>query len=211
LENYLAPLNNLYKSNLSKFGASSKSVGWKDTESQILRFRILNLIFDNSEKHFSVNDYGCGYGAHLDNLLESGYVPTTYNAYDINVEMLNALQEKYGTNKACQINPINSADISTLSDYSLVSGTFNVMPDANTARWEENIKDRLLQLKEFSKKGFAFNLLSTYVDWKAEGLYYADPLFWFDFCKTEISKHVVLCHDYDLYEWTMLCRFKEDA
>ena len=41
------------------------------------------------------------------------------------------------------------------------------------------------------------------VDWKEDHLYYADPLFWFNFCRNNISKKVTLLHDYPLWEWTI--------
>jgi hypothetical protein len=37
-------------------------------------------------------------------------------------------------------------------------------------------------------------------------LYYADPLFLFDYCKTKFSTLVSLIHDYPLYEFTILVR-----
>src|SRR2546421_545883 len=37
-------------------------------------------------------------------------------------------------------------------------------------------------------------------------LHYADPLPLFDYCKRNISKYVVLQHDYPLYEFSLLIR-----
>jgi len=203
------PISALYNENLAKFGISSKSVGWKDSDSQNLRFTKLNQVFKNSDYPISINDYGSGYGAHLTNLLNEGWNISKYNAYDISQEMLEKLKENHKDLNAVEINCIQSPKISTFADYSLVSGTFNVMPNSNRQQWEENIQNQLFQLKEYSKYGFAFNLLSKYVDWEQDGLYYADPLFWFDFCKQKIAKNVVLLHDYDLYEWTIICRFNK--
>ena len=59
-------------------------------------------------------------------------------------------------------------------------------------------------MNEKSLKGFAFNCLTSYVDYKEDHLYYGNPLFFFDFCKKNFSKYVTLIHDYKLYEWTML-------
>lgn len=207
MEEYLTHINNLYSENLVNHGISSKAVGWKDSESQNLRFTILNNVLRDKDDPISVNDYGCGYGAHLSNLLNSGWKVTSYNAYDINSNMLEKLTEIHKNVKNCIVTPFASPEISTVADYSLVSGTFNVLPNDDITKWEDSIRENLNQLKNFSTKGFAFNLLSTYVDWKADGLYYGDPLFWFNYCKTEISKQVTLYHDYDLFEWTIVCRF----
>jgi hypothetical protein len=209
MDDYLIPINTLYKENLEKFGINSKSVGWKDLDSQNLRFIKLNQVLNKSHTSISINDYGSGYGAHLTNLLAEGWDISKYTAYDINLEMLEKLKENHKDLTTVEINCIQSPEIITLADYSLVSGTFNVMPNNNRKQWEENIQIRLMQLKEFSKFGFAFNLLSKYVDWEQDGLYYADPLFWFDFCKQKITRNISLLHDYDLYEWTIVCKFDD--
>jgi hypothetical protein len=59
-------------------------------------------------------------------------------------------------------------------------------------------------MREHSKLGFAFNLLTTFVDWKKDVLYYADPMHYFEYCKKNFSRYVTLLHDYPLYEWTLL-------
>ncbi|HEX2060504.1 MAG TPA: class I SAM-dependent methyltransferase, partial [Thermoanaerobaculia bacterium] len=61
----------------------------------------------------------------------------------------------------------------------------------------------LANMAEHSTRGFAFNLLTSYVDWKEPHLFYGDPSFFFDHCVRNISRRVVVFHDYPLYEWTI--------
>ena len=60
----------------------------------------------------------------------------------------------------------------------------------------------------YANEGFAFNCLTMYSDEDRmkDYLYYADPLFLFDFCKKHFSKNVSLLHDYDIYDFTILVR-----
>jgi hypothetical protein len=53
-------------------------------------------------------------------------------------------------------------------------------------------------------------VLSLYSDpeRRRPDLFYADPLFLFDYCKTRFSKAVALLHDYPLYEFTVLVRIE---
>jgi hypothetical protein len=37
-------------------------------------------------------------------------------------------------------------------------------------------------------------------------LYYGDPCFLFDYCKRHFSKNIVLLHDYNLYDFTLIER-----
>ncbi len=63
-------------------------------------------------------------------------------------------------------------------------------------------------MNKASEKGFSFNLLTSYSDahLKKDYLYYANPGFWFDFCKQNFSRNVALLHDYNLYEFTIRVR-----
>ena len=91
-------------------------------------------------------------------------------------------------------------------DYVFVSGTFNVRFCAPNDEWLDYVQSTLRKLAGLARRGIAFNLLSTYVDWREPHLFYGDPLQFFDFCKRELSPRVSLLHDYPLYEWTILLR-----
>ena len=206
----LEGVRQLYENSLTDHGLTSKGVGWKDTVSQLLRFEKLIQVFEGqkSDEPISVNDLGCGYGAmfhYLDGLPMIALA--RYNGYDISDEMLRAARESVPDDRAAFI---NSSKLTLRADYALVSGTFNVKLQASNEEWTEYVKESLVNLSDYSTRGFAFNLLTTYVDWKQENLFYADPFLFFDFCKRNISRYVSLLHDYPLYEWTIIVR-KEHA
>lgn len=198
----LTGIRDLYASNLAEHGVSSKSVGWKDDWSHLLRFERLARIVDRDGGDYTVNDWGCGYGAmfgYLDAL--PGARPREYLGYDISQEMIDAAK--------AQCDPARSRfilgpEVTEEADYSFVSGTFNVKLQASDLDWDAYVKRHLSAIYARSRKGLAFNLLTSYVDWKAENLFYADPNGFFDFCKRHLSRHVTLVHDYALFEWTIL-------
>jgi SAM-dependent methyltransferase len=196
----------LYEKSLSDHGLSSKGVGWNDEASQLLRFEKLAYVLNHLRhaEEISVNDFGCGYGAmfkYLDKLPNVRL--QKYYGYDISEEMLAAARRVIADERA---DLIQSSRVINEADFSFVSGTFNVRLGASDAVWTEHIKEILINLAEKSRKGFAFNLFSTYVDWKQDNLYYADAFMFFDFCKRNISPYVSLLHDYPLYEWTIVVR-----
>ena len=47
------------------------------------------------------------------------------------------------------------------------------------------------------------NFMSNQVDYHEPGLYYSDPARMFDHCRQTFGRHVVLRHDYPLYEYTI--------
>ena len=197
----LRQIANLYTENLSTHGPQSKAVGWRTPESQELRFQKLSSVIADTGP-ITVNDYGCGYGAHLEYLTKRGIEVTEYNGYDISGDMLDGAAGQLSWFKG-RLNLVQSAELSTQADYSFVSGTFNVRFQADDAQWAEFIRKKLIDLNRWSTRGYAFNQLSVYVDWKEPHLFYGDPCVWFDFVKRELSRKVSLLHDYPLYEWTM--------
>ena len=94
------------------------------------------------------------------------------------------------------------------SPYAVASGIFNVRPGIDDARWCAYVVETLHQLNELGHAGFAFNMLTAYSDPARQrpDLFYADPLFYFDYCRTQFSKRVALLHDYPLFEFTILVR-----
>lgn len=201
----LEQISQLYGDNLREHGLSSKSVGWRDEESQLLRFDRLVQVLSADERPFTVNDWGSGYGAMFNYMADRfGDRLTGYTGYDINPAMLAAAPGFTKNDPRARFVQVDT--ISEAADYAFVSGTFNVRFETNDEEWTRYIEQCLQMLAGTSRRGFAFNLLTKYVDWKDEKLYYADPFHFVDYCKRNISRYVALLHDYPLYEWTIYVR-----
>ena len=61
-----------YGEKIKAHGATAQGVDWNSPESQRLRFVQLLKLVDRS-RCFTINDYGCGYGALADYLQEHEY------------------------------------------------------------------------------------------------------------------------------------------
>lgn len=197
----LSDISNWYGNALSEHQIDSKSVGWKDRASQYLRFQ--KLFYVLNEQHLDqpliISDYGAGYGE-MFNFLKEKCKVARYDAYEINASMRD-MGKSYLNDE--RVNYFDSSKMLCESDYTFVSGTFNLRMENDNDSWKTFIKETITHLFENSRKGIAFNCLSSYVDWKQENLFYADPKEFFDFCKSNLSKQVALLHDYPLYEWTI--------
>lgn len=203
LSGALSGVEALYTGSLAEYGIDPKAVGWRDADSQALRFEKLAYVLDldSPTGGISINDWGCGYGAMFDFLDHRPNIELrAYHGYDVSAEMLSAARAHVDDPRA---EFINSSEISRPADYTFVSGTFNVRADASERQWAEYVKGTILEIAERSQRGFAFNLLTSYVDWKKDDLFYADPAEFFRFCRRRISRFVTLLHDYPLYEWTI--------
>lgn len=203
MDKIISKIEKLYTENIENYGIDSKSVGWPDQKKQFLRFDKLLEVIDDKDEIITVNDLGCGFGSQFKYMVEKGYNIKEYHGYDISEKMIEAAKT-YANSKNTMY--YHESKLKTLADYSFTSGIFNVKYDTAESDWEEYVKETLQNMNEYSVKGFAYNVLSEYVDYKQEHLYYADPLKYFDYCKRHISRYVTLLHDYPLYEWTIIVR-----
>lgn len=188
---------------INTFGTCHLGVGWSSELSQLIRFEQLIKVIDNT-KPFSILDYGCGYGALYD-YMKLYFKEYDYMGYDISETMLKKSRMIHNKEKAVWINKINENE---KFDYIVSSGIFNLRLDISDKEWHEYIIDTLNQFNNISKKGFAFNILTSYSDKEKmrNELYYANPTFFFDYCKKHFSKQIALLHDYGLYEFTLIIR-----
>jgi SAM-dependent methyltransferase len=202
---FLSKVENYYSSALARHGATPLGVDWNSEESQQLRFDQLVKIWDGREgTEISVIDYGCGYGALVPYLRGRG-LTFAYTGFDISPEMIATARRLHGGPDASFVS--DEAELPA-SDFAVASGIFNVKLDAPKEAWREYMLETLDRLHRLAIRGFAFNVLSLYSDAERRrpDLFYADPLFLFDYCKTRFSKAVALLHDYPLYEFTMHVR-----
>jgi len=204
LRRALAEVEELYRRGLASHGTAPQGVGWKDERSQILRFRKLATLIGGGHPapdQITVNDLGCGYGAlfgFLDALPD--VTLAGYHGYDLSAEMLAAARRT--TDDRARLIEASTATLE--ADYSFASGTFNVKGRAPDDVWSAYVFNSIRELFAKSRRGMAFNVLTSYVDFEQPNLFYADPGTFFDYCKRELSPYVTLLHDYPLYEWTML-------
>ena len=208
MENKIADLllnvSQYYSTKLSEYGETPRGVDWNGEESQILRFNQLAKIIHLLEG-FSLNDLGCGYGA-LYNYLSRDSQSFTYNGYDISDKMISAAQARYADSPNAHF--MVASEPQAIADYGLASGIFNVRLGYSNSEWSEYLEATLDTLDRTSRRGFAFNCLTSYsdIDKMKHHLYYPDPCALFALCKQRYSRNVALLHDYGLYEFTILVR-----
>jgi len=200
----LGDVERYYREKIEFHGATACGVDWNSPDSQRLRFVQLLKLTDHSQP-FTINDYGCGYGALADYLKGEGYA-FQYCGFDISPRMIaKGVELHAGMQEVAFVS--KEQDVSE-ADYTVASGIFNVKLQASSTEWESYMLRTLEAISRLSKRGFAFNVLTKYSDpeFLRPDLYYADPLFFFDHCKTKFSRFVSLIHDYPLYEFTILVR-----
>lgn len=190
-----------YDSALAQHGPTAKGMDWRDESSQELRFAQLVRLLP-ADGPFSVLDYGCGSGA-FRKYLTTHRPLATYFGFDVSSAMLEAAARVFPSAPATTWLP--SLPAKKKFDYCVASGVFNVKLDSDEAAWKQNVLDWLREINDLAEQGWAVNFLTLYSDRdrRQEKLYYADPEFYFGYCKKNFSRKVALLHDYELYEFTI--------
>ena len=90
----LLAVEKYYSEKVAAHGASHLGVDWNSTESQTMRFEQLLRLLD-VEAPFTINDYGCGYGALVD-YLKNRNCQFRYRGFDISERMLAEARKCHG-------------------------------------------------------------------------------------------------------------------
>ena len=181
---------------------------WNSQESQELRFEQLLRVVDGAQRPFTLNDYGCGYGALVSHLTRRA-LDATYRGFDVSQAMLKHARREY--EDAPRVTFVADEDGLQPADYTVASGVFNVKLDVSEEDWREYVLRTLERIARLSTRGFAFNMLTSYsdADKMRPDLYYGEPAFFFDHVKRRYARNVALLHDYGLYEFTIIARLDE--
>src|SRR5689334_15924560 len=80
----LHKIDSYYTSALQRHGATPQGVDWNSVDAQVIRFRQVTKIIE-TPGGYSLNDFGCGYGALVDFLGEG---PDRYTGFDVSESMI---------------------------------------------------------------------------------------------------------------------------
>lgn len=204
----IARNNAFYRDKLREHGPTNRGVDFNSPEAMALRFEMLLKIRDR-DAPFTINDYGCAYGALYD-WLAARALDFHYRGFDVSDEMIGHARRLHAG--------IDNADFVTdesalpVADFTVAGGIFNLPFGLPADAWLAHIHATLARLAALSRRGFAFNALTVYSDPERmrPDLYYADPGQLFDYCKRTFSRRVALLHDYPLYDFTILVRTADD-
>ena len=200
-ERILDQVGAYYGAKLGEHGATPRGVDWSSPGSQRVRFEQLLTVCDPASR-FSLNDYGCGYGA-LVGFLRERAVDVEYRGYDLVPAMVDTARKLYPDATFVE----REAEL-PVADYTVASGIFNVKLTTDADAWRDYVVHGIDALARLSRRGFAFNMLTSYSDperMRAD-LYYGDPCGFFDLVKRKYSRWAALLHDYGLYEFTIRVR-----
>lgn len=195
-----------YSDAIERYGPTPLGVDWPNVASQQLRFLQLLKLCD-FDRAFSLNDFGCGYGALLAHLGEWHHgAKFDYRGIDLSPAMV-ATAQKLWAKKWPQATFAVGSRCGQAADYSLASGVFNVRLGQTVRAWEAYVEHILADLNASSQVGFAVNFMLSLDDAPMENeLYRTDKTRWVAFCRTRLGCSVRAVGGYGLREFTLIAR-----
>jgi len=176
-----------YRSLLKQHGDRAEAAQYSSRESQERRFE--QLIRIGPLQGCRVLDFGCG-TAHLATYLHERGIAVHYTGVDIVDEFLDVARNKHPGHRFGRFEQFESERF----DYTFASGVFNNRRRDNRKFYQHWVR----MLFEVCERGLAFNMMSAYVDYRDDGLFYEQPERAFRFVKRNVTPFVTLLHDYEV-------------
>lgn len=182
-----------------KHGGTYRALDWGSRESQELRFRILAGIGDLEGA--SILDVGCGLGHFYEWLTAQG-LKFSYTGIDIADQLL---QKAKNTHPDARFLVGSPSDMTLLAgetfDYVFASGIFSTYT-SDSMTW---MRMSIQRMWNWSRRGVAFNSLSTWAPETDSCEFYADPLEVVGTCKS-LTPWISVRHDYHPRDFSVYLR-----
>ena len=192
------------EADLERYGDSYLGVGWtKSKEHAELRYRVmLDVIRGPRDEEVTLLDFGCGASHLLEHMLEHGTARVSYSGLDLSPKFLALSRSKHPSVTYYELDVLEQPDRLPDFDYIILNGIFGYRGELSHEEMLAYCQELLRVVFQKARRGIAFNLMSTQVDWERDDLFHLafDDLA--SFLTSHLSRHFVVRHDYGLYEYT---------
>ena len=188
-----------YEEVLRQYGPTARGMEWKDEASQRLRFSVLAEVCDLNGA--TIHEIGAGAG-HFCDYLRHNAIRAEYSGSDVSPAMVEAARRLHPGVRFEPRDIILEPPAETY-DIVLSSGVLNVKLEHTDAEWCTYVREVIRGMYRMCRVAIAFNLMTDFVEFRKDILYYDNAGEMLDFCRRELSRSVVLRHDYPLYEYTI--------
>tara|TARA_B100001167_G_scaffold174750_1_gene127578 strand:- start:321 stop:920 length:600 start_codon:yes stop_codon:yes gene_type:complete len=181
---------------VEKHGYSPKSLAYSGEKSQKIKFNIVTEV--GIEDNCSVLDVGCGFGDYFNYLKQRGIKNVKYCGIDISNKIVDFAKEKNSLANVIQGNVLDLSDDEKY-DY-VISLGFNCVKTGTNWETLTQVLDKMWKL---SKKGIAYNAVSTFSETSPRKIYFVSPAKVIDYIMTNLTYKVVFRHDYMPHDFTI--------
>jgi hypothetical protein len=203
--NYLSLVTH-YEGCLEKYGDTCLGVDWPNEEDALTRYQVMLDIVRIREKgktKISLLDFGCGASHLYDYILSNNLDYLIYSGLDISDKYISLSREKHPNINFYCMDILKQQTVRLPQfDYVVLNGVFTEKRELSQEEMWGYFKAMITSVYKLAKVGIAFNLMSSYVDWKRADLFHVPINQLGTFLTENISRDFVIRHDYQLYEYT---------
>jgi SAM-dependent methyltransferase len=192
-----------YEDCLDKHGDTHLGVDWPNPTDALIRYQVmLDIIREKMLSRVSLLDFGCG-AAHLyAYILANNLSYIEYSGLDLSEKFINLARQKYPGIKYYCLDILQSSVRLPEFDYIVFNGVFTEKRELSHDEMWEYFKQVILKTSKLARRGIAFNLMSSHVDWERDDLFHVPMDKLAAFLVQEVSRDFVIRNDYRLYEYT---------
>jgi SAM-dependent methyltransferase len=194
-----------FEERLRRFGPTPKGL-WADknsNENLVRRFDAL-LGTIGASNACSLLDLGCGPGLALAYMEARGMLERIrYHGIDLSPLMIDHARQEW-PQYSFEHRDITAHPLPPLAyDYTMINGVFTGKFALPYEEMEAFVTSLLHAAWHATQHALAFNVMSVHVDWERPYLFHWPVDAALSFCKTHLSRHVVVRADYGLYEYAV--------
>jgi len=190
-------LLDFYKKGIATYSEDIKALGYGSVESQEVRLRVISEIGDLGNKR--ILDVGCGFGDLYTFLHGQSIHPKRYLGIDIISELLDVARKRL-PEVEFELVAILDFESTEKFDFVIACGIFGL----ETPNWQYLFKEQLRKMYDLCEIGVAVDFLSSFtIKGKNPAAHYTNPAKILEFVFKNLSKRVVLRHDYMPNDFTI--------
>lgn len=193
-----------YESCLERYGDTHLGVDWPKEDDVKKRYQVmLDVVKTAAETTIKLLDFGCG-AAHLyEYILRQTITNIEYSGLDISEKFIELSQKKFPQIKFYYLDILKN-DAGLLDfDYIVMNGVFTEKRSLSYEEMLPYFKQVILKVFAKAKRGIAFNVMSSHVDWQRDDLFHLPLDTLAAFLVKNLSRNFVIRNDYGLYEYTV--------
>lgn len=199
-QNHSSILKNYYETTYYEYGPTPQGIHWGTNQEKInARYQIFaNYIM---QRRGSFLEVACGYGELL-NYIKNSTSDFEYTGIDISNPMINYAKSKFQNKNITFIcNDILNFNFSNNYDYVICNGLLTTKSSIEEKKFDIFVKKIIKKLFTLCKKGIFFNMMTSFVDFKNENIFYKKPSILFNWLVKNISSNIILYHGKIQYEY----------
>jgi SAM-dependent methyltransferase len=186
---------------LRTHGDSGPGVGWLRDDAELRYQVMLDLLRSSSD--VTLLDFGCGAAHFYEFIQQRGLTGIRYSGLDVSSAFLQLSRNKFPDVTFYDIDLLNDEPAIPVFDYVVMNGIFTLRGRLSQNEMFDYMCELLQCVASRTRRGLAFNAMSTQVDSRRHDLFHLPLDEVVGFLSRTISRHLVIRHDYSLYEFTV--------